>query len=57
MRIKLHEQYSDMILFGLRKSYRVIVEDKNILKSAPQERGEGAAGPALAFQQLMRSIS
>ncbi len=46
-----------MIQFGLRKKYRMIIEDKNILTNFQEERGEGAAGPALAFQQLMRSIS
>jgi hypothetical protein len=57
LRRELLEQYSDMIQFGLRKRYRLIIEDKNILKNFQEEKGEGTAGPALAFQELMRSIS
>ena len=35
----------------------MIIDDKNILRSFQEERGQGAAGPAIAFQSLMRSIS
>ena len=46
-----------MIQFGLRKNYRLIIDDKNILRSFQEESGRGAAGPAIAFKQLLRSIS
>jgi hypothetical protein len=39
LRKRLHDQYSDMIQFGLRKSYRVIIDDKNILRSFQEEKG------------------
>jgi hypothetical protein len=39
-----------MIKLGLRKSYRLIFEDKKILKNFQGERGEGSVGPSLAFQ-------
>jgi len=57
LRRRLLDQYSNMIEFGLRKSYRLIIENKNILGSFQEERGQGAAGPALAFQSLMRLIT
>jgi hypothetical protein len=46
-----------MIHLGLRKSYRLIFEDTKILRNFQEESGKGAAGPARAFKQLMRSIS
>ena len=39
LRKKLFDQYSNLIEFGLRKSYGVIIEDKNILRSFQEERG------------------
>jgi hypothetical protein len=41
----------------LKKRYREIIENKNILRNFEEEKIEDAARPALAFQLLMRSIS
>lgn len=57
MRNSLYEQYSEMIQFGLRKSYRLIIEDNTILSNFLEEKGQGGKGPDFAFKQLMRSIS
>ena len=46
-----------MIQFGLRKSYKLIIEDKNIISNFLGEKGQGARGPDFDFKQLMRSIS
>jgi hypothetical protein len=49
MRKDLLEQYSEIIQFSLRKSYRLIIDDKNILRNFQEERREGAVKPAFAF--------
>ena len=58
MRNKIHAHFSDMIQSDLKKSYRSVIEDMNILRNFMDEQeGKGGQRPAHTFKQLTLSIN
>lgn len=58
LRNKIHAHFSDIIKSDLKKRYKMIIEDRNILRNfQDEEEGNGGQRPAHTFKQLMLSIN